>query len=398
MIGFLVPQMYLQVSSRDVHLSALFFYALCSLAPIGSSFWFFYQTASLLLSGIIVAYTDGPSYLSMTIGSAQAMLFGSEAYWSVLEIFVPLTGRIGIESPAENIIAIIATWITFMSWPLLPAYLATLSRQIKVQALYLMIAATAIGVFILSLRDVWDSAHPRRLFVQYLYNVTDSSTSLHLASADPAPKFMGYLEDIATRLDLGIVQENQMTEWLSDWDTIYPFSQFLNSYRIDLPTPTFQTLPDSYFDPEVTGSALTTQTHENGTREVAVTIDCHHPGLIWTVISFDAHIKSWDLPMPDSGYQRHHIKQVSTHGSSPRHSLSMQLYLPHDHEPSLWVDFVGIEELGMYPAMSKDEDAMARDSMQLFKKLEGPGGVGDAVDMCSNGVVAGRFRIDLGAT
>lgn len=372
------------------------FYSVFSLLPIGSSFWFFFQTVSLLLSWTLVYFTDRESYLSLTIGSIQAILFGTEAYWSVLEIFVPLTGRIGIESPAENIIAIIATLLTFMSWPLLPAYLATLSRRARVRFAYAMALSTVLGIYLLSLRSVWDSAHPRRLFVQYLFNVSDSSTSLHFASADPAPGFEQYLEGIAGRLDLGIVQENQMTEWLSDWDTIYPFSQFLNSYRIDLPTPTFQTLPDAYSDPEITGTAITTTTYENGTREVQVQIACSHPGLIWTVLSFDADIKAWDLPMPNPGFQRHHIKQVSAHGSSAHDTISMTMVLAPGAESSLYIDFVGIEDMSMYPAMSKHPEAMTRDAMQMFNKLEGPGGVGDAVDMCSNGVVAGRFRIDLG--
>lgn len=308
---------------------------------------------------------------------------------------MPLTGRLGVESPAENIIAIIATWITFMSWPLLPAHLATLSRRTKVKAIILLIAATSVGVVILCLSNVWDAAHPRRLFVQYVYNVTDSSTSLHFASADPAPNFLGYIEGIAANLELGVVQENQMTEWLSDWDTIYPFSQFLDSYRIDLPTPTFQNLPDEYLDPVVTGLVLDTQLYENGTKEVHLEIVCDHPGLIWTVMSFDAHVKSWDLPMPNEGYQRHHVKQVSAHNSSPKHSLAMTILLSPTAEPSLYVDFIGIEEMSLYPALSDDKSAMERESMQLFRKLEGPGGIGDAVDMCSNGIVAGRFRIDL---
>lgn len=351
-----------------------------------------YQTLSLLLSALLVSYMDGQSYISFVLGSAQGILFGSEAYWSVLEIFVPLTGRLGMESPAENIIAVIVSLLTFMSWPLLPSYVASMSRRAKLNAIWSLLGATTLGVLILGSREVWDAAHPRRLFVQYLYNATDSSTSLHFASADSAPGFKSYLDDLAMRLDLGIVLENHVTEWVSDWDTIYPFSQFLDSYRIDLPTPIIQELPDTYSDPTIIGSSTPITTYENGTKIVEVNIACDHPGLIWTVISFDAEIIEWDLPMPDSGMQRHHIKQVSTYGSTS-HEMGMTIRV--HNESVMWIDFIGVEELGMYPAMKDNVKAMERDSMNLFKKLEGHRGVGDAVDMCSNGVVAGRYRIDL---
>ncbi|CCG84536.1 protein of unknown function [Taphrina deformans PYCC 5710] len=394
MLGFLVPQTLMDVSSENIHLSALFFYSLLSLFPIGSSFWMFYQTISLLLAALLVSRMRGASYLSFTIGSLQAMLFGTEAYWSVLEIFVPLTGRLGTDSPAENIIAIIVTILTFMSWPLLPTYIATLSRRTKTRAALALVGATMVGVSVLSLREVWDAAHPRRLFVQYLYNVTDSSTSLHFASADPAPGFKSYLDGVAARLDLGVVVENQMTEWLSDWDTIYPFSQFLDSYRIDLPTPVIQELPTDHVDPEITGTITASEAVAGSlSRRVTARIDCFHPGLIWTVISFDAEVLSWDLPMPDPGMQRHHIKQVSAFGS-PNHSLSLTVLVPPS-QTALEVDFVGIEALGMFPAMKGNQEAMTRDSMKLFDRLEGEAGVGPAVDMCSNGVIAGRYRIAL---
>lgn len=414
-LGFLLPHFFLQVSSENIHLSAIFLYSAMSLFPIGSSFWMFYQTISLLLAAVLVSRMGGSSYLSFTIGSAQAMLFGSEGYWSVLEIFVPLTGRLGSDSPAENIIAIVVTLMTFMSWPLLPTYIATLTRTTKVRSMIGLVVLATMGISVLSVREVWDAAHPRRLFVQYLYNVTDSSTSLHFASADPAPGFRSYLDGVAQRLDLGLVEENQMTEWLSDWDTIYPFSQFLDSYRIDLPTPVLLELPESYTDPRITGtitSSASLTAQEDGetpaspgqtgynqdslvVRRVEVTIHSHHPGLIWTVLSFDGTVESWDLPMPDSGRQRHHVKQVSTYGSG-EHTLAMTLLVTqHDLDHGLDVDFVGIEELAMWPAMKHHPGASDRNAMKTFARLEGEGGVGSAVDMCSNGVIAGRFHIDL---
>lgn len=417
MIGFLLPHLFSNVPADILHISALLFYSILSLLPIGSSFWFFYQTISLFLSALLLSYTGGYSFSTFAIGSLQAILFGTEAYWSILEIFVPLTGRLGIDSPAENVIAIIVTLITFQSWPLLPSYIATLSRKTRIRALFTMAGAVMFGVVFFTTRDVWDAAHPRRLFIEYIYNITDSTTSLHFASADPAPGFKDYLTDLATRLDLGTPEENTMTDWLSDWDTIYPFSQFLNSYRIQLPTPAIQELPDSYEEPRITGTVLSSSAmgEDSRRRQVTLQLDSYHPGLMWTVISFDAEILSWTLPMPDPGFRRHHIKQVSTY-NSPAHSMTLTLALDHinqtttettagaadddDHSQlqttgPLWIDFVGIEEFGMYPAMKDNVDAMTRDSMRLFERLEGPGGIGHAVDACSGAVIAGRFRIDL---
>ena len=389
--GFIVPQLFTNLSSRHLHLSAMLLYSGLSLLPVGSSFWMFYQSIFLLSSALLVSALGGPSYVSLLIGSVQAVLFGSEGYWSILEIFVPLTGRLGIDSPAENIISIIVAVITFMSWPLMPSYIALLTRTNKLRGLFTMFAAAFIGVLYLSTKPVWDSAHPRRMFVQHLYNVTDSTTSLHFANADPAPGFDLYIDELRTKLGLGKVKENQMDEWISDWDTIYPFSQFLNSFKVDLPF--VQDQSDAVTKLEVIGEVASSETLQDGSSLIHVSIQVDHPGLIWTVVSFDADIVSWSLPTPEVGLKRHHIRQVAVHGTWS-HTLEMTVKLQAGAPRELMLDFVGVDELGVWPAKAKNPRSLERESIRLFKRLEQEG-VSMTSDLCSNGVVAGRFRVPL---
>ena len=389
-VGVVIPQLFMKVSPRYIQLSALLLYSCLSLLPIGSAFWMFYQSIFLFASLLLFNSSGSPSFTSFLVGSIQAGLFGTEAYWSVLEIFVPLTGRLGIDSPAENIIAIIVCVLTFMSWPMLPTYIATLTRTSKLRMLFTSSIAMLAAIGVLSSWPVWDAAHPRRMFVQYLYNVTDSTTSLHFANADPAPGFNQYIEEIRQKLDLGPIEENQMDEWISDWDTIYPFSQFLNSYKIQLDG--VQDQSDAVKNLQVTGKVLgRVDVGEDDVVSVEITVD--HPGLIWTVISFDAELASWDLPMPEPDSKRHHVRQVSVYGTWT-HVLKIEMKLPKNAPQELIIDFVGVDELGVWPAKSRNVLAQERESVKLFKRLEAEEVLAVA-DMCSNGVVAGRYHIPL---
>ena len=234
--------------------------------------------------------------------------------------------------------------------------------------------------------EVWDKAHPRRLFVQHMYNMTDHTTSVQFAAADSAPGFEQYVQGLATRFELGSLERWVASDDAPEWEVLYPFSQFLQSYQAKLPT--------AKISPAVELPKVVGRTFERNDLDGTVTLDLvtWHPGLLWTVIAFDAEVVWWSLSdePPAKNERRHHVRQASSYGT-PSHDLRMQIKVPASGK--LVVDFVGVEELAMHPAKVTSAEALERPSMRFFAQIDAPGGVGEAVDLCSNGVIAGRFEV-----
>lgn len=382
-IGWTAPHLYIRPDRRHMHLALMTHYAVLSLLPLGSAFLSFFTAVALLAS------TLAPTQLMLFfIASAPGMLLGSEAHWSTLTIFVPLTGRMGVDAPAEHIVATLVGLVGFVTLPTFPLWINCWTRkgQIGIMSVLLTIALTSLAY--LGNGSVWDAAHPRRLFVQHMYNMTDHSTTVQIAAADSAPGFEAYVHDLAARFDLGTMRRWHASDDAPEWEVLYPFSQFLQSYEATLPTPKISPAIEM---PKVLGRPF-----ERNDLDDTVSLDLvtWHPGLLWTVIAFDAEVISWSLSdtPPDAGQRRHHVRQASAYGTSA-HDLRMQIRRPASGK--LYVDFVGVEELAMHPAKVTSPEALERPSMQFFAKIDAPGGVGDAVDLCSNGVIAARFEIDV---
>jgi len=89
-----------------------------------------------------------------------------------------------------------------------------------------------------------------------------------------------------------------------------------------------------------------------------------HPGLIWTVIAFDAHVLAWNLDgNPPNEYTRHHVKEASYYGSDTW-TLDLVVKLPQETQEGeggeakglMLVNFIGIEEEGMWPGKKRIYD------------------------------------------
>ncbi|KAG9099280.1 hypothetical protein FRC06_005443 [Ceratobasidium sp. 370] len=110
---------------------------------------------------------------------------------------------------------------------------------------------------------------------------------------------------------------------------------------------------------------------DNHTRRLTLKIS--HTGLIWTVIAFDAWVLNWSLDSPPpNGYTRHHIREASFYGTN-EWSIQMEIRLPElsyggPLPPELKINYVGIEEKGMWPGKKNDR---AGPAMDLFEKMDG---------------------------
>jgi len=151
-----------------------------------------------------------------------------------------------------------------------------------------------------------------------------------------------------------------------------------------------------------------------GTRSLTIKID--HPGLIWTcafsffflsnfyvhrltdtppsAIAFDAHVLKWSLDdSPPDEHARHHVKEASFYGTDT-YSFDMVIKLTDDDDPGLSVNFIGVQEKGMWPG-KKSVKAEGGLAMRLFEELDSwlevkTGGTVDALLM---GCVAGSVIV-----
>lgn len=105
----------------------------------------------------------------------------------------------------------------------------------------------------------------------------------------------------------------------------------------------------------------------NNSRSLTLVVD--HPGVIWTVIAFDAHVLSWSLDNnPVSYYARHHVKEASFYGVD-RWTLDLVVNATApDEKPLLHIDFQGIQERGMWPGKKTERHGLL--SMKLFEQLD----------------------------
>ncbi|EPX70912.1 peptidase [Schizosaccharomyces octosporus yFS286] len=337
----------------------------------------FFMILALLINDFLFKNQKEVHFLCYVIGSIGSLTAGLEASITMLDIFVPLTGRIGIEKVADNIIGTVCTCSFFISFPLLSSWIQRIRSPCILKFGFLLsILVALVSSYILGGQDTYyDALHPRRVFLQHMENVTSNEFSLHVAAADSAPGFEQLVSNLASKISDEPIVKTEIDDWNSDWDTVYPFSQFLGSYRIPLnEEPNFEQKPRLSFSNKVVA---------NGIANVTVTVD--HPGLIWTVISFDADLISWSLPEVPNDVRRHHIREVSAYGID-----SYSFDMSYVDEP-IYFDFVGLNAIGHYP--SKFEEGKHLPSMHMCSKLN-EDYLPEYTDALCIGVVSAAFQLD----
>lgn len=90
------------------------------------------------------------------------------------------------------------------------------------------------------------------------------------------------------------------------------------------------------------------------------------------MIAFDAWVVKWSLDAPPpKGPARHHIKEASFYGTD-EWTIRLEIKLPDLgltktlHDP-LKINFVGIEEKGMWPGKKNDR---AGPAMDVFERMD----------------------------
>lgn len=159
---------------------------------VGSSALFFLSGLPLYLA-LVLSYFVAPasevSLLSYAVGLLVPLTTGSQMAFEVLNVFVPLvhtfphflsamllilihqTGRMGVEAPAEHIIATIVAVVGSYVLSLVVPFIHRFPRAVLHRSILLMITASVISIAVFSARNPFDTMHQKRLFVIHMENV-----------------------------------------------------------------------------------------------------------------------------------------------------------------------------------------------------------------------------------
>ncbi|SCV68329.1 BQ2448_450 [Microbotryum intermedium] len=390
---------------------------------IGSSYLYAIALVANLSAVVVNDYvlTSGPErevhLATYFLQQVPGLVLGVEDLVSFLDLFVPLTGRLGADAPVDFIIASLTSAVGFLAIPmvslcsgqthliyrlisstpfqLLPILHRFGARGASRAALFFtFVTAGSLGWFTRPTSSPYDRLHPKRLLVLHMENKTTTPPQfdLHVASVDGAP-----FQDLLVEATKGLTASNMVPEALrahdysTDWDIIFPVSQFLTTYKVPLP-PT----EASYVSPFAeTFTVKAIRSNLNSiSRTRSLEIEMLHPGLIWPVIAFDADVISWDLPEPpERGLIRHHVKSVAGYGVT-RFRLSLVIYLDEESfgavmreqqrakgqradtsasdaaKAKLRIDYSALDSKGMYPASIRHAGLKEKAGMRFFEAFE----------------------------
>ncbi|KAF5379478.1 hypothetical protein D9615_006633 [Tricholomella constricta] len=336
----------------------------------------------LLVNPLISGGTNEISLLTYALGQALPLLGGVLLLVPVIEVFVPLTGRIGAEAPADHLIATIVSSIGSLALPLVVPFAHRFGPRALRRGVVYASLVTAVLIAVFAMRAPFDDMHQKRMFILHLENITTHEQHLHIADADGAPGFELLATDImnefvarrpgatanTSSLELTPVV---MDDYNSDWDPLYPFSAFLTPFKVPLAVDPAYVSPWTVPGNGFTISAVNDVKDLNaGTR--SLTLQISHPGLIWTVVAFDAHVLKWNLDdNPPEEYARHRVKEASFYGKNTW-NIDLVLKLGDGAggaDGALAVNFIGLQEKGMWPGKKavKEQGGVA---MQLFEELD----------------------------
>ncbi|KAF9369210.1 hypothetical protein CPB97_003777, partial [Podila verticillata] len=244
-------------------------------------------------------------YTAYFVSAMMPTAYFSFVCYSLLDIFIPLTGRIGVDAPVDNIVAVLTGFIVFVYCPPVLAFAHRFGRvMLKKLVVFLLVAHLLILLVTSIFVQPYDELHPKRVFAQHLRNLTSGESMMYIAHADPGPFYDAYVASVEDLFDTKSVFRSPGNN-PGDWNAIYPFNQFLESYVIDT-TPYIKSQTSNKTISEHSGP-LTSFVHQaprllaesvsydvkTGIRKL--TILCTHPDYIWTVASFDTHLVSWSL-------------------------------------------------------------------------------------------------------
>jgi len=343
-----------------------------------------------------------PVYFAAAVPAAT---LGAEGFISFMDMIVPLLGRMGRDAPADHVIGSLVAALTVLNtlWvmPLAHRYGPRWTRRVHL----FFLTATVVMVAVFARRAPFDATHPRRLLLHHVENITSGEFHVAHTTLDAVPG----LDKIGAEIQRTLLgdQPNATLSWAHaaadahDLDVLFPLTEFVEAQRLVLPRtpPKDAAARDKTRYADFRVRCADSTVHEaNATREVHIRLE--HPGLAWSVVSFNAAVVDWDFPEPPpEGMQQHHLKDVSRVGEniwemrvvyrlSPaqvdawratRHAEPLPdtlLHSPPVHAQTesphagwkLKVHYSGLDASGMYP--HHKGVSMHKDSMQDLARID----------------------------
>ncbi|KAG0367073.1 hypothetical protein BGZ54_004448 [Gamsiella multidivaricata] len=334
------------------------------------------STTGQMASGNQVLEVDFSTYLVASIVPSTCFFYSA---FSLFDFMIPLTGRTGVDAPVDNIVAIVTGLFICCFCPPILAYAHRFGQQVLRRIISILLIAQ---IFILLLSATFlqpfDKMHPKRIFAQHLRNLTSGETLLYVAHADPGPIYENYVKELETLFNTTAVFKNGAEDH-GDWNAIYPFSQFVDSYILDTtPYIRLQTqnktiasstapLTDLIHDAPKLIAENVSYDSRTGLRRL--TILCTHPGYIWTVISFDAKLVTWSLSPPIPSEDRSHYV-IRNAGGYRTDGWRLDLeYRGTSPEDKLRVEIMSMETEGFDWRVEKERELIGTGEIGVMRKL-----------------------------
>lgn len=248
--------------------------------------------------------------LAYVVSSFVLSLLYSDYAYALVDIFVPLTGRMGVDTPVDLIVAFIYGMIVYMvSLPTVAHIHRFGGKVMKKIIVSLLLGQTAVLVAVYigggqygGWAFPYDEYHPKRLFVQQLKNLTSGEITVGIAQADHGPYIQTVIDSLEQELNVN-AEVREGASNMNDWDSIYPFSAFLGGYRFNVEPyirkhSTQDLTSTSLFDsingpfPEV---KIYNDSYDATTGIRSFSLVCLSPTYTWTVIAFDGLVVDWSI-------------------------------------------------------------------------------------------------------
>ncbi|KAI8340698.1 hypothetical protein BC941DRAFT_371108 [Chlamydoabsidia padenii] len=331
---------------------------LTTLTGVASSYFFWVFTVILLVSAIINEVCFKPSgakYMvpepklgiwTYTISTLPLCFMYSDSVYALIDIFVPLTGRMGVDTPVDIIIAIIFGAVSFFGFVPSLAHTHRFGKKCLAKVLaFVMVAQIAILLSVLVCGGSpggwafpYDEMHPKRLFIQHLKNLTSGEAYIAIAEADKGPYIETVLDSLKTELNVQ-VEKRTGSEGVKDWDSVYPFSHFLGGYRLntgpyiqshttDLKVSQAPTLADAFLGPFPT-LTVHNDSYNPATGVRSFSLFSMAPSYTWTVISFDGQVVDWSIQNEEPlAHSSHYVVRHVTGFGNDGWKLDLSIKVP----------------------------------------------------------------------
>ncbi|ORX35606.1 hypothetical protein BD324DRAFT_660481 [Kockovaella imperatae] len=273
------------------------------------------------------------------------MILGVEGLTTVLDTFVPLTGRIGKDAPAEYIVATICSTTVPLFYPIISPIFHRLSRPQQLRTLKALGITTllAMGFFAGRWWRTYDYMHPKRTATQYVYNHTSGEHTCHVGFMDRGPR-LDFVQSLHSRYGApgSQIKATTITKNDTDWDVLYPVSSFLETYKFDLPA-----VPFDWPKPSIDVKELD---HIGGVRRLLIHLD--FTGIVWPTLAFEAEVVDWSYKFePPTGNRRHHLK-IATSVDTP--TVDLELDIRARKGDKIKFEWTGIDMKQMVPQTAAD--------------------------------------------